>query len=63
MSTILSEFYRHKDYPDVIIRVLKDDAGTISVCGDKVDDTIFHLTREELDYNFEPVLEPESLIR
>lgn len=54
---ILSEYYRHREDPDLIIRILKNDAGTIAVCGDDDQATVFHLTREELDFNFEPLPE------
>lgn len=55
MTNKLSEYYRHKEDTDLVIRVLKDDAGTITVCGDDDQSTIFHLTREELEFNFEPM--------
>ena len=57
MSNTPAEYWRHREDPDVVIRVLKDDEGTISVCGSDPNTTVFRLTRAELDFNFEPLPE------
>jgi len=59
MGTILSEYYRHKEDSDLVLRILKDDAGVISVCSDDEQSTVFHLTREELEFNFTPTERPD----
>lgn len=57
MRPTMTEYYQHREDPCIVIRVLKHDRGTITVSLDDPEATVFHLTREELSYNFEPVLE------
>ncbi len=60
MQPITSEFWQHKEDPDNVIRILKDDRGIISVCQDDLEATVFHLTRDELHYNFAPTEHPHD---
>ena len=57
MHPITAEYWWHKEDHGNVIRILKDHHGTISVCHDNLEATIFHLTRTELQYNFEPMEE------
>jgi hypothetical protein len=50
-----AQLYRHREDHDLVIRIVRSRGGTVSVCTDEDgNSTIFHLTKEELEYNFEP---------
>jgi len=54
-----SKYYRHREH-DMVIRIVKDTGGVVSVCVDDPEATVFHMTKAELDFNFAPTEEPDS---